>query len=170
MQSCVLRSHLPTRVYYGSLLVFRSAQVLCLETAPGVLSSLFLGPLSHAFSRSGDDRALPHRDHLVWGPFSQEPAQFEGLFPGRPQCALVGYRAVHRLGRNQHAHRDRHAGAVILRQFPVSATGARLSAGAHRHFGAVSAAILPRRDVHRLRIDAAPIWRAHPAAHGRRHS
>ena len=61
----------------------------------------------------------------------EEPAR---LFSGRPHGALVGHRAFHRLGRNQHADDCRHAGAGFRRQPGFPADGARISAGAHRDF------------------------------------
>ena len=101
-------------IYCGDL-VLGLGTLHCMTMQQPLKKHRRLPPSSHACLRPGDDRGLPDRDHLVRSAFPQEPAQSEGLFPGRPQCALVGHRALHRLGRNQHAHRDRHARAFVLR-------------------------------------------------------
>jgi hypothetical protein len=61
----------------------------------------------------------------------------------------VGHRLLDRLGRDQHAHGHRHAGALVRRQLRLPASGPGLPGGAPGDLDPVPAAVLPA-DVHRL--------------------
>ena len=101
-------------------------------------------------------------DHPVRPALPQAAAIPARLLPRRPQHSLVGDRALHRRGRNQHAHHHQHSRPGLRHQPHLPAGCPRIRSRARDHQLRPAAALLSRRTLHRIRTDRAPL-RAQPS-------
>ena len=81
----------------------------------------------------------------------------QNLLPRQQHHPLVGHRALHRLGRNLHAHHHLHPRRRLRRRLRLPAGRHRLHARPHRRRGALPPALLRRRDAHRLPTHRPPL-------------